>query len=62
MSTIAEIEKAVPQFSAKELAELGQGIRKTRREKERAGAEPARPRAGERRQDSPTAGNTRAVA
>ena len=34
MSTIAEIEKAVPQFSAKELAELEQFIRKARREKE----------------------------
>jgi len=36
MSTIAEIEKAVPQLSAEELAELEQFIRKARREKERA--------------------------
>lgn len=36
MSTIAEIENAVPQFSAEELAQLEQFIRKTRREKERA--------------------------
>lgn len=36
MSTLAEIEKAVPQFSAEELAELEQFIRKARREKERA--------------------------
>jgi len=36
MSTIAEIEKAVPQRSAEELAELEQFIRKARREKERA--------------------------
>ena len=35
MSTIAEIEMAVPQFSAEELAELEQFIRKARREKER---------------------------
>ena len=37
MSTLAEIEKAVPQFSAEELAELEQFIRRARREKERAG-------------------------
>jgi TATA-binding protein-associated factor Taf7 len=36
MSTIAEIEKAVPQLSAEELAELEQFIRKTRRARERA--------------------------
>ncbi len=35
MSTIAEIEKAVPQLSAEELAKLEQFIRKARREKER---------------------------
>ncbi|MEO8353240.1 MAG: hypothetical protein ABI680_16045 [Chthoniobacteraceae bacterium] len=34
MSTIAEIENVVPQFSAKELAELELFIRKARREKE----------------------------
>jgi hypothetical protein len=36
MSTIGEIEKAVPQLSAEELAKLEQFIRKTRREKESA--------------------------
>lgn len=35
MSTIAEIERAVPHLSAAELAELEQFIRKARREKER---------------------------
>lgn len=37
MSTIAEIEKAVPQLSADELAQLEQVIHKARREKERGG-------------------------
>src|SRR5207249_874228 len=41
MSTLAEIEKAVPQFSAEELAELEQFIRKARREKERAQRKPS---------------------
>lgn len=36
MSTLAELEAAVPQLSAEELAELEQFIRKTRREKESA--------------------------
>jgi hypothetical protein len=36
MSALAEIEKAVPQFSVEELAELEQFIRKARREKEHA--------------------------
>ena len=36
MSTLAEIEMAVPGLSAEELAELEQFIRKARREKERA--------------------------
>lgn len=36
MSTLAEVEAAVPQLSAEELAELEQFIRKTRREKEQA--------------------------
>ena len=36
MSTLAEIEKFVSQFSAEELAELEQIIRKARREKEQA--------------------------
>jgi TATA-binding protein-associated factor Taf7 len=36
MSTLAEVEAAVPQLSAEELAELEQFIRKTRREKENA--------------------------
>ena len=36
MSTLAEIEKSVSQFSAEELAELEQIIRKARREKEQA--------------------------
>lgn len=36
MSTLAEIEKAVPQFSAEELAELEQFIRRARRAKEHA--------------------------
>ena len=36
MSTLAEIEKSVSQFSAGELAELEQIIRKARREKEQA--------------------------
>jgi len=37
MSTLAEIEKAVPQFWAEEMAELEQFIRRARREKERVG-------------------------
>jgi hypothetical protein len=36
VSTLADIEKAVPQFSADELAELEQFIRSARREKEHA--------------------------
>ncbi len=36
MSTLAEIEMAVPHLSADELAELEQFIRNARREKERA--------------------------
>jgi TATA-binding protein-associated factor Taf7 len=36
MSTLSEIEMAVPGLSADELAELEQFIRKARREKERA--------------------------
>ena len=36
MSTLAEVEAAVPQLTAEELAELEQFIRKTRREKEQA--------------------------
>jgi Cu2+-containing amine oxidase len=36
MSTLAEIEKAVPHFSAEELAELEQFVRKARRAKEQA--------------------------
>ena len=36
MSTIGEIERAVPQLSAEELAKLEQFIRKARREKERS--------------------------
>ena len=36
MSTLAEIEKSVSQFSAEELTELEQIIRKARREKEQA--------------------------
>ena len=36
MTTLAEIEKSVSQFSAEELAELEQIIRKARREKEHA--------------------------
>jgi hypothetical protein len=36
MSTLAEIEMAVPGLSAEQLAELEQFIRKTRREKDRA--------------------------
>jgi len=36
MSTLAEIEMAVPHFSAEELAELEQFIRKARREKQDA--------------------------
>lgn len=36
MRTLAEIEKAVPHFSAEELAELEQFIRNARREKENA--------------------------
>ena len=35
MSTIGEIERAVPQFSAEELAALEQLIHKARRDKER---------------------------
>jgi hypothetical protein len=37
VSTLAEIEKAVLQFSAEELAELEQFIRRARREKASAG-------------------------
>ena len=37
MSRITEIEKAVPQLSAEELAKLEKLIRKTRRQKENAG-------------------------
>ncbi len=47
MSTIAEIEKAVPQLSAEELAELEQFIREAR-EGARAQTEPAGYGAGER--------------
>jgi hypothetical protein len=36
MSTISEIEKAVPQLSVEELAKLEQLIRKTKRDKEGA--------------------------
>ena len=36
MSTLAEIEKYISQFSAEELAELERIVRKTRREKEQA--------------------------
>src|SRR5260370_39776354 len=36
MTTLAEIEKSVSQFSAEELAELEQIIRKARREKDHA--------------------------
>ena len=36
MSTLAEIEKSVAQFSSEELAELEQIIRKARRAKEQA--------------------------
>ena len=36
MSTMTEIEKAVPQLSAEDLAKLEQVIRKARRYKERA--------------------------
>ena len=36
MSTIGEIERAVPQLSAEELAKLEQIIRQARREKERS--------------------------
>jgi hypothetical protein len=36
MSTLAEIEKSVSQFSAEELAELERIIRKARREKEQS--------------------------
>jgi TATA-binding protein-associated factor Taf7 len=36
MSTLAEIEMAVPRLSTEELVELEQIIRKARREKERA--------------------------
>ncbi len=36
MSMIGEIERAVPQLSAEELAKLEQVIRKARREKERS--------------------------
>ena len=35
MSTLAEIEQAVPQLSAKELAELERFVRHARREKSR---------------------------
>jgi hypothetical protein len=37
MSTIGEIEKAVPQLAAEELARLEELVRKARREKEGAG-------------------------
>jgi hypothetical protein len=37
VSTLAEIEKAVPQFSVEELAQLEQFVRRARREKERMG-------------------------
>lgn len=37
MSTLAEVEAAVPQFSAKELAELEQFVRKARLQKARPG-------------------------
>ena len=36
VSTLAEIEKYISQFSAEELAELERIVRKTRREKEQA--------------------------
>jgi hypothetical protein len=36
VNTIKEIEKAVPQLSAEELAELEQFVRKARRDKKRA--------------------------
>jgi hypothetical protein len=36
MSTLAEIEKSVSQFSVEELAELERIVRKARREKEQA--------------------------
>lgn len=36
MSTLAEIEKAVPHFSAEELAELERFIRRARRAKEQS--------------------------
>ena len=39
MSTLAEIEAAIPQLTASELAELEQFVRKTKREK---AAEPRR--------------------
>jgi hypothetical protein len=41
MSTLAEIEKAVPQFSAEELAELEQFVHKARLDKERAQRKPS---------------------
>jgi hypothetical protein len=37
MSTISEIEKAVPQLSPEELTKLEEVIRQARRDKERAG-------------------------
>jgi hypothetical protein len=37
MSTIGEIEKAVPHLSVKELEQLEEFIRKARRQKERVG-------------------------
>jgi len=37
MSTITEIEKALPKLSAEELAKLEQFVQKARREKERSG-------------------------
>ena len=42
MSTLAEIEKAVPQLTASELAELERFIRQTRESKEQGGPRPPR--------------------
>ena len=62
MSTLAEIEKSVSQFSAEELAELEQIIRKARRAKEQAQKpESAGYRSGKRWHDSQTDWNTRRV-
>jgi hypothetical protein len=36
VSTLADIEKSIPQFSAEELAKLEEIIRKARRQKEQA--------------------------